>query len=203
MKNKKLSLTAICLLLAIIFTVSTTIAYIFTVSPAVKNDFTAPEPEHTPYEEFEDNIKQNVRIDVLDTNGLGVKSFVRAKVVVSWQEVEAGLDNLFGTMPAEEDDYVINYNLNDAKENKVDGKWVLHTDGYYYFTQPVEPGDYTEVLIKSAYQTGEAPPDYYLHIEILSQTIQADGTDQNGVMPVQLAWGVTVANDTVTTYTAG
>ncbi|MBR5252002.1 MAG: hypothetical protein IKV52_04180 [Oscillospiraceae bacterium] len=200
MKNKKLSLTAICLLLAIIFTVSTTIAYIFTVSPAVKNSFIAPELDHIPDEKFEDNIKEDVKIDVLDTNNLGVKSFVRAKVVVSWQEVEAGVDNLFGTMPAVSDDYVMNLNINDEKENKADGKWVLHTDGFYYYTQPVDPGESTETLITSAYQTGEAPPGYFLHIEILSQTIQADGTDQNGVMPVQLAWGVTIANDSVTAY---
>ena len=42
---------------------------------------------------------------------------------------------------------------------------------------------------------------YTLHVEIVSQSIQAEGTNAKGEKPVQLAWGVTIEDGSVTAYT--
>ena len=45
-------------------------------------------------------------------------------------------------------------------------------------------------LITSCEQVGSAPTGYALSVEIITQTIQADGVDSNGEKTVVLAWGI-------------
>ena len=68
-------------------------------------------------------------------------------------------------------------------------KWVKNGD-FYYYTEVVAPGTETEVLFDSiTVVEGKAPAGYTLHVELMSQSIQADG--MNGDMKVvESAWGV-------------
>lgn len=179
--KKKVSVVAICLLLTVVLTVGGTLAYLFTSTGSVTNTFT---PAKTDIEVEEPNWNGLVKSDVTIKNTGDIKAFIRAKIVVNWQ-------NSTNIIPAADTDYEWDINTT-GDEN---GKWVKIGD-FYYYNKPIDPGFETGVLIENAAQAVEAPigykavDGYKLHIEVLAQSVQAEGVDKNGVKPVVLAWGV-------------
>lgn len=128
---------------------------------------------------------------VVDVGTPGYAVYVRAFVVVTWQDSDG---NIYGQMPVEGTDYSIEWN--------VGGNWFQNSDGFYYFRNPVaydgtnESSRYTDPLIESITEQVTCP-GYTLKVEIISQTIQAVGyTDGSPSIPaVQDAWGVVVNSD--------
>lgn len=171
MKNMKKSLvllTAMVVLLCAV--VGGTVAYLVTATDPVTNTFT-PSSLKTEIEEvFENNEKKNVTIKNTGT----VKAYIRAAVIVTWQKADG---TVYGVVPKLGEDY---------SYTGAESGWTgLASDGYYYYTSPVEPGAATSALIQFCMPLKAAPADdYTLHVEIISEAIQAEPTTA-----VQEAWG--------------
>lgn len=102
-------------------------------------------------------------------------AFIRAAVAVTWQD---GQKNVWSEIPG----YTISY----------DG-WILKSDGYYYWPDPIAPGGFTGVLKASGNTT--APTGYDLVAEYAAEAIQAKGVDTADIPAVTDAWGITVGPD--------
>lgn len=177
MKNIKKSLvllTAMVVLLCAV--VGGTVAYLVTATDPVTNTFTPSSLETEIEEKFSNNVKSDVKI----TNTGNVKAYIRAAVIVTWQNTDG---TVYGVVPKLGEDY---------SYTGAESGWTgPASDGYYYYTSPVEPRSETSVLIQSCKPQKAAPADgYTLHVEIISEAIQAEPTTA-----VHDAWGVTVGSD--------
>lgn len=194
MKKHKTKYTAllVCLLLAVAIAVSGTIAYIFTSSDPVINTFTPVTPEIKIPEEMKETVKQNATVQ----NTGDVDSYLRAKIVVTWQNKDG---EVYREVPKLGTEYTMTNGTN----------WALHKDGYYYYKKVAAPGQPAEIknadgsitygdgvtendmLIIRAEVIGEAPAEgYTLHIEILGQAIQAEPIEA-----VKEAWRVNITSE--------
>lgn len=169
MKKKRiLMLAAMALLLTV--TVGSTIAYLWTSTPAVTNTFTPASSGTDITEDFKGNVKNNVQIK----NTGDIKSYIRAAVVITWQN-DAG--EVLSEVPVKDTDYSITWTKDGWTEN----------GNFYYYNTPVEPGASTGVLFTACKPLKAAPKDEYaLHVEIIAQSIQAEP-----ISAVQDAWGWT------------
>lgn len=171
MKNIKKSLvllTAMVVLLSAV--VGGTVAYLVTATDPVTNTFTPTSLKTEIKEDFKDNVKKNVTIK----NTGDVKAYIRAAVIVTWQKADG---TVYGVAPKAGVDY--------SYTGAASGWTGLASDGYYYYTSPVAPGSATSALIQSCAPLKAAPADgYTLHVEIISEAIQAEPTTA-----VYEAWG--------------
>lgn len=157
--------------------VGTTLAWLFATTDPITNTFSAPKVDVPLIEEFDGEVKEHVKLE----NRGDIDAFVRAMVVVTWQD-EAG--NVYAQAPVAGTDYTITWGTEG---------WTKVGD-YYYYNSSIAPGEFTKELIKECKPVeGKAPEGYYLTVEILSDSIQAEPEDA-----VKEAWGVTIANGTVT-----
>lgn len=178
-KHNKYLLLLASLALVVTAVIGTTLAYLVSSPPAVTNTFTPGKITSKVDEELVNGKKSNVKIQ---NTGNG-DAYIRAKVVITWRD-EAG--NVLAEQPVKGTDYTI--------DGSPDSGWFkCETDGFYYWNSKVPAGKSTGVLIKELKQSETT--DRHLHVEILAEAIQADGVDSNGKRPVELAWGVTVANN--------
>ena len=177
------------LVLLIAFAVGGTVAYISMKTDPVTNTFTLGTVPIKVVEKLEDGVKKEVAIK----NEGDVDAYIRAKVIVNWVKwnIETNQYDVSGT-PVKSSDYEITW----TKEN-----WTNELGGYYYYKGKVspkssEPNNVTGVLFTDCkLKEGITPPDgYTLSVEILAQSIQADGVDSNNKTPVELAWGEAAAN---------
>lgn len=103
----------------------------------------------------------------------GYAVYVRTAVVVTWENGT----NVYATAPT----YTVTCGDN----------WFRQGD-FYYYKLPISSGNTSALTVAC---TEEAPVGYTLHVEVISQTIQAQGTTDSGDVPaVTDAWGVTVEN---------
>ena len=151
--NKK-SIIIASVMLLLLATVGTTLAYIFTETKPVENTFNPSkvscavvENNGTPVTGSvtnTGNIKENVQIK----NTGDTDAYIRVAVVVNWMD-EAGT-KVWATKPVEDTEYSITY------ANKTN--WVKGSDDYWYYTKSVPPTDgsnLTEILIEKATQNTE------------------------------------------------
>lgn len=185
---KKLNLKFILLLssfvLAVCVIVGGSIAFLVDDTSSVINTFT-PTQVNTYVEE---TITNGVKTDVRIQNTGSTDAYIRAAVIVTWKN-EAG--KVYGQLPVEGEgkDYVIDWAFDDMSDPT---GWVLGSDGYYYFLNPVVSSALTDSLIKKAEALtksflGSDGETYYLSIEIIASAIQADGVDSDDKHPVVLA----------------
>lgn len=152
----KYALLLVCLHLAVIIAVTGTIAYLFTSTDPVTNTFKPV----APGTEIEETLENNVKKDVTVKNTGEVDSYIRARVIITWQN-EKG--EVYPEMPAS-DYYTISYGSG----------WSLGADGYYYYTKSVSVNGSTTALIERVTPVKSCKDDTYtLHVEILSQAIQS------------------------------
>ena len=160
----KKSILIVTLALLLTVAVGSTLAYIFMRTNPVNNTFTPAQVSCAVVEEFEDNVKSNVKIQ----NTGDTDAYIRVAIVITWKN-DQGV--VWAEAPTS-NDYTIEWNLT------ADG-WVKGPDGYYYYTQKVAPhgglhDGLTDVLITSCTPvTGNAPEGYVLSVEIVASAIQA------------------------------
>jgi len=167
-----------------------TVAYIATSAGPVENTFTLGQVPITVVEDFTGNEKNDVKIK----NMGDVDAYIRATVVVNWVDSQG---NIYGEKPdectcidkntcAENHDYDISWTM---------ANWQKIGD-YYYYKGKVSPDGETGILFTNCkVKEGVTPPaGYTLSVEILAQSIQADGKNAEGKTPVELAWGEAAAN---------
>jgi len=174
--------------------VTGTVAYLLTHTEAVTNTFTLAEvPISVVEDEFLGETKKNVCVQ----NEGDVDAYIRAKIIVNWVDGEG---KIYSIAP-QPGDYTMTMGTG-WKENQ--------TDGFWYYTSRVKPlsaspDNVTGALISSCSPninntTGKTPsqPDgYTLSVEILAQSIQADGVDKLGNRPIELAWNVDIVDGEV------
>lgn len=154
-----------------------TVAYLVADTDPLTNNFDLAEVSCRVEEEFDNRIKENVKIQ----NTGDIPAYIRAKVVVTWKDEDG---NVYGQAPIEETDYTIQFN---------EGVWKREGD-YWYYDEPVAPvtenNCYTPVLINRCSSSGTEPEGYHLSVEILAEAIQSEPTKA-----IQEAWGYTPSNN--------
>ena len=188
-KTKKPAALLASLVMLLAVAVVGTAAFLTTHSAEVKNTFTPSKVPNKVVETFNGSTKSDVKIK----NEGDVPAYIRVALVATWvKENEQGRFDVYGEQPA--------YSV----VLETDSGWVKSGD-YYYYTMPVGAGETTNTLFKTITPSGTAPSGYSLSIEILSQSIQADGVDSTtGKTPVEIAWEsatteITVGTDGVLT----
>ncbi len=172
-KTRVVLLVSVLLMLTI--SVIGSIAYLVDNTDALENIFTPTSVPIEVAEEFDGNVKKNVQI----TNTGNTDAYIRAAVIVTWVDKDG---NISGIVPVEKTDYTINRTL--------DG-WERGEDGYYYHLEKVPFGNSTGVLFTEC-KPLISKDGYQLSVEIVAQSIQANGVDEKGTPAVTLAWGVGV-----------
>ena len=168
----------ICLILLLMISVGGTIAFVVTHTSEIRNTFTESVVKCEVDETFKDNVKSNVSIK----NTGDTTAYIRAFVNVTWMN-ESG--QVASVSPIESTDYIIDYSTSG---------WLKGSDGYYYYSLPVQPNNKTEVLINSCQllETTSAPDGYYLSVEIVCSAIQS-----TPVSVVRDIWHVQLSGDEI------
>lgn len=166
----------VSLLLILSISIGGTVALIVVDGGFIKNIFTRSEVTTYVQETINGNQKTNVMIQ----NTGDIKAYIRAAVVVTWQD-ENG--NVLGEKPVEGTDYTITYNLSSQQGAE---RWIRGADGFFYWTSPVKSDDEdsgnctTDILISNCealrsrtVNTGEGAVTYSLTVEIIGSGIQS------------------------------
>ena len=167
----------ICLILLLMISVGGTIAFVVTHTSEIRNTFTESVVKCEVDETLKDNVKSNVSIK----NTGDTTAYIRAFVNVTWMN-ESGQ---VASVSPKSTDYMIEYSTSG---------WLKGSDGYYYYTLPVQPNDKTAVLINSCQllETASAPDGYYLSVEIVCSAIQS-----TPVSVVSDIWHVQLSGDKI------
>ena len=167
----------ICLILLLMISVGGTIAFVVTHTSEIRNTFTESVVKCEVDETFKDNVKSNVSIK----NTGDTTAYIRAFVNVTWMN-ESGQ---VASVSPKSTDYMIEYSTRG---------WLKGSDGYYYYSLPVQPNDKTAVLINSCelLETASAPDGYYLSVEIVCSAIQS-----TPVSVVSNIWHVQLSGDEI------
>ena len=167
----------ICLILLLMISVGGTIAFVVTHTSEIRNTFTESVVKCEVDETFKDNVKSNVSIK----NTGDTTAYIRAFVNVTWMN-ESGQ---VASVSPKSTDYMIEYSTSG---------WLKGSDGYYYYSLPVQPNNKTAVLINSCQllETASAPDGYYLSVEIVCSAIQS-----TPVSVVSNIWHVQLSGDEI------
>lgn len=164
-KNHKLVVLLTSLGVLMTAGVAGTVMYLYTPVNKVTNTFTPGQVPTEVEEEFNGEVKSEVRIK----NAGDVDAYIRAAVIVNWVDADG---NIYGGQPITEDDYIMSLNIKSESEDET-GYW---KDGgsYYYWTAAVEPGGVTGFLIEECKLSDHAnvPEGCTLSVDIVAQTIQ-------------------------------
>lgn len=150
-------LLALSLVLVLGLSVGGTLAYLVTSSGPVTNTFTPGEVKTEIEEQFKNDVKENVKVKNTGT----VDAYIRAQIVINWVDGEGNIV----AEPGEGADYELLMGSS---------KWKKGADGFWYYTEKVEPDGKTENLINKCEVTAKADAGVGLQVTILSQAIQAE-----------------------------
>lgn len=162
--NKKTLALLIAAALLLTITVSGTVAYLVDSTGAVKNVF---EPGKVVPDIIEPGWTDgnNTKSDVTIKNTQNVDAYIRAMIVVTWQDSNG---NVY-PIPPKAGDYSL----------EIGNGWQAVGD-FYYYNNKVLAGESTGNLITSCSPKVKGPATgYTLHVEILTQAVQADGIGVN------------------------
>lgn len=165
--------------LAVVLTLTTlagsTLALLTKTTAPVENSFSlASGPAPDIEESFDGTVKQNVTVK----NTGDTPCYLRAAVIITLRDE---LGNTLAQPAAAGTDYSILYAQNNG--------WFQSSDGFWYYADPVAPGDSTPALIQSCSPMNGAA----LEVTIVSQAIQS--RPENAV---QEAWGIRVSHGRLT-----
>ena len=173
-RNKKSLIMLASVLVLILATVGGTLAYVAAKTTPLVNNFTYGDVPIDIPEKFDGSTKSDVKIH----NQGPSDAFVRAQIIVTWKNG----NNVAAKAPKLGTDYTLELNTKD---------WFQVGD-FYYCTKRVPADEFSAVLITKATEvTDNAPKDYRLSIEILAQSVQADGMKSGKPMVEAIEWPVT------------
>lgn len=167
--NKK-SITVIAFSAVILLSVVGGVwGYLASRPDPITNEFTPAFVTCEVQETFENGVKQDVAI----RNTGNVNAFIRAAVVVTFQDADG---KVLATAPKEGTDYTVTW---------AESGWMKGSDGFWYHKTAVKPGELTADLIETATAL-TAPDGFSLNIQIIATAIQSDPPQA-----VTDAWNVT------------
>ena len=182
MKNKKRNtkLFAAVLAIALLLTVGVggTLAYLIADGGSITNIF---KPEQATIQIIEDSFNGNKKTNVCVENTCDIPVYVRVAIVPTWEDENGNPVGVSASL----DDLTIEWGS---------AKWVKFGD-YWYYKEAVAVDATTDNLIKEA--TVTTANGYKMNLQIIAEAIQADGFDAKGNKPVELAWGVDIADGDV------
>lgn len=190
-RKTKIEIMILSLCFLLLLTVGGTIAYMFISSDQVTNQFTPAKIVIKVDEDFDPKIeKSNVAITSVEPTetmeGSNIDCYIRAAIVVNWMN---GDGNVYGKTPVRGTDYELVLTTDDGQDST---GWIKRdADGYYYYEDPVPPGESTGILVIRCVPlaTNQCPDGYYLNVDILAQAVQAEGVTDVGSYPaVEDAW---------------
>lgn len=162
------------LLIAVLLLVSTavgsTAAFLVTKTKPVVEDFA--------YAQVSCQVTDTLAVQNTGT----AQAYIRASYAVNWLD---GEENIVAAAP---EDY------SSGLEENPRGAWVEGGDGYFYYPDPVDPGDETPSLLTCSVSYPENPK-YTLSVEVVAEAIQS-----NPAEAAEDAWGVTVSNGELTVH---
>lgn len=165
---------ALALALVLTLSVGGTIAYLITDTRPVTNTFTPGKTDISIYEKTSGPSKNEITVK----NDGNVPVYIRVMIVANYH---TNTGNVCGQHSSV---HVPTFSLN--------SNWLKASDGFYYYKNPVGAGDSTENLIAqgSSITLNNAADGCVMYVDVLAQSIQAEGVDADGNKPVELAWGV-------------
>lgn len=172
---KKSKFIAVGGLLVGLLAINGTMAWMFDNS-SITNTFTPAKVEG----EIDEGFTGEEKTDVSIINKSDIPVYIRVALVPTWMD----RDN--PTALATDGTYNMKLNLED--------RWVQKGD-FYYYTEVVQPGDKTDVLVKSCKPNTGLPKVYDdkdFRLEVIASLIQAEPTEvlQGEKTPIEEAWGV-------------
>ena len=209
--KKSVSLLVIlCLAALFVGAAGMTMAFLTAQTSEVENVFTPGKIVPHVDEVFDGNDKSSVKIaNTVDGN---VKAYIRVAVIANNLKLEPESTEIIGAFLHEDykeedgkwiktgDTHPIEDYLNGSDGTKTKG-WIKY-NGYYYYTQAVEPNSATDELLAATipiYKTHTIKEErkqdvvevlYNHQVTILAEAIQADGKTEDGTPAVVDAWGV-------------
>ena len=164
-KWSKYVLIALSVLLLVGLASGGTLAYLFTGGNNVINRF----------------VPGNVECVVNDNNTITVngntKAYVRAAVVINWENTKGEIN---GLAPVKDTDYTI----------VVGSNWTKESDGYYYYGSALTAGGTTISPAVTVTPKGSGLAGFSLSVEVLGEAIQSEGM---GAVSAKNAWDIAIA----------
>jgi len=171
-KTRKPVVLILSLMLLIAVAVGGTVAYLQATSNRVTNTFTPPKVEIKPTEETTPTTKSDIQFQ----NTGNVPVYIRATLVIYWTDTING--SVQTVAPPAGSSVSVGSVLNG---------WFSKGDIYYY-TQPVDPGSGTTVMLDTITVTVPDGSTAQCHIDVRAEGIQA-----RPISAVERAWaGVNV-----------
>lgn len=177
--NKKSLALLVCVTLLLTFTVSGTVAFLADKSDSVTNTFKPVKVDTYIRETVAKGEKSEIRIvnKKSDENNTYIPVYVRVALACYWAKQVDNKEVIVAPATKAE----MTFDLGD--------KWILGKDGFYYYTEALQPGAETLDLLGSSIK-GAKDDGSYLVVTVVHQSIQAQPSTA-----VTSAWGVTVADD--------
>lgn len=172
--HKRAVLLGLAAALIVAASIGGTLAWLTSNTGGLVNTFTPGNVPNTVEERFENGVKSNVRVK----NTGNVPAYIRVALVPIWRNL------------SDDSGAGISASLADFDFVGFPGTNWEDAGGYYYYTQPVDPAAdggadsgmtgylFTACTVKQA--AIDANPGKYLELQILAQSIQADGMGATG-----------------------
>lgn len=164
--TNKAAVLLLSMILLIGIAVGTTVAFLVARTEPMKSTF-----EYAKVSCEVTGSKENVQIK----NTGNTAAYIRATYVVTWRDAYG---KVAVSVPGGYS-YTLTENLGNY--------WKKGTDGYFYYTSPVAPGNSTLDSLPTCNVTYPDNPEYTLSVEILAEAIQSEPAEA-----VQQAWGATL-----------
>ncbi len=190
MKKHITPLSVALILLLVLATVGTTVAYLISHAAPVINTFIPSVADVEVEEDFDGKVKKNVTA----ANNSEFDAFIRIRLVTyrvsddPAETGETGVPNRIGGTAV-----IPPFTLGDD--------WAEH-DGYYYYLKPVAPGEKPATPLIG--EPGITLVDKYDDVDGGKQAllVMADLIQAEPLTAIQTAWGVTIENGSLTPYSA-
>ncbi len=153
-----------------------TMAWLSTKTSDLTNTFTPARVTCEVSETFENNVKSNVSIENTGTTD----AYIRAMIVANWCTANRKVVKT----------------ANPTYQGLPGSNWVQY-GGFYYYTLPVASGQTTGNLFTKCEQGAVPEGADHLEVNIICQAVQSTPAKAVGE-----AWGVTIAEGSVTAYTS-
>lgn len=163
----------IAVLLLISTAVGSTAAFLVTKTKPVVEDFA--------YAQVSCQVTRSGSALAVQNTGTA-QAYIRASYAVNWLD---GEENIVAAVP---EDY--SCDLVEPPQ----GAWVEGGDGYFYYPDPVDPGDETPSLLTCSVSYPENPK-YTLSVEVVAEAIQS-----NPAEAAEDAWSVRVSGGRLTVH---
>lgn len=170
--TNKAAVLLLSMILLIGIAVGTTVAFLVARTEPMKSTF-----EYAKVSCEVTGSKENVQIK----NTGNTAAYIRATYVVTWRDAYG---KVAVSVPGG-----YSYTLTENLSNN----WKKGTDGYFYYTSPVAPGNSTLDSLPTCNVTYPDNPEYTLSVEILAEAIQSEPAEA-----VQQAWGATIVDGKLT-----